>query len=131
LRDRAFIAAVAFVGVLAVFILVQNVRESKAPLYGPPTVDKKAVMSKVETGDLSFKEARFYVSEGVARDKDDKVAPAGGEGGADIADPGASGAGEQATDRGDAPKADPSGAGEQTRDNGEERSAARAQDGAR
>lgn len=63
MRDRVFIFAVAFVGVLAVLILLQNVRESTAPLYGPPTVDKELVMSKVESGAVSFKEARFYVRE--------------------------------------------------------------------
>ena len=62
-RDRAFILAVACVAALAVLVLAKNVRESTAPLYGPPTVDKEVVMAKVEAGQLSFVEARFYVLE--------------------------------------------------------------------
>jgi hypothetical protein len=61
--DRVFIIAVACVGALAVLMLADNVRESSAPLYGPPTVDEETVMRQVEEGRLSFKEAAFYVVE--------------------------------------------------------------------
>jgi len=63
MKDRAFIIAVACVGALAVVMLADNVRESSAPLYGPPTVDEETVMRKVERGELSFREASFYVVE--------------------------------------------------------------------
>ena len=63
MKDRSFVFIVASVGFLAVLMLVANVRESKAPLYGPPTVDRKVVMNKVASGALSFTEARFYSRE--------------------------------------------------------------------
>jgi hypothetical protein len=63
MRDRTFIAAVALIGALALLILVGNIRDAGAPLYGPPNVDKKEVMSQVESGRLSFDEARFYSPE--------------------------------------------------------------------
>ena len=63
MKDRVFIAAVVCVAALAVVMLVDNVRESSAPLYGPPTVDEETVMKKVEEGRLSFKEGSFYTVE--------------------------------------------------------------------
>lgn len=46
--------------ILAAMIMAQNVRESRAPLYGAPNVDRSLVMRKVAEGALSFREARFY-----------------------------------------------------------------------
>ena len=63
MRDRAFIATVALVAALSLLILAGNIRDAGAPLYGPPNVDQKEVMSKVESGWLSFEEARFYSPE--------------------------------------------------------------------
>ena len=60
MRDRSFIAAIALVGALALLILIGNIRDATAPLYGPPNVDEEDVMSKVGSGQLSFEEARFY-----------------------------------------------------------------------
>jgi hypothetical protein len=73
LRDRSFILAVVAMAVLVAMILIQNVREARAPLYGPPNVDRSLVMRKVSEGALSFKEARFYSTD------DAGDAPAGGE----------------------------------------------------
>lgn len=60
MRNRSFILAVAAMAILAAMIMAQNVRESKAPLYGAPNVDRSLVMRKVAEGALSFREARFY-----------------------------------------------------------------------
>jgi hypothetical protein len=63
MRDRSFIAAIAVVGILAALVLAAAVREADPPLHGPPNVDRDEVMSKVESGSLSFDEARFYAVE--------------------------------------------------------------------
>lgn len=63
MKNRLFIAMVAFVGVLAVLTLLDNIADSTAPLYGPPTVDREIVMEKAAGGELSLKEARFYSRE--------------------------------------------------------------------
>jgi hypothetical protein len=63
MKNRVFIMAVAVVGALALLILLNNVREATAPFFGPPNVDEGLVMSKVEGGELSFREALFYAVE--------------------------------------------------------------------
>jgi len=73
MRDRSFIIAVALVGALALLIVAGNIRDAAAPLYGPPNVDEKEVMSKVKEGRLSFDEARFYSAE----DRHPAATPAG------------------------------------------------------
>jgi len=63
MRDRYFIAAVVVVAALAAAMLAENIRKAAEPAFGPPNVDKAKVMSMVESGTLSFEEARFYSTE--------------------------------------------------------------------
>ena len=74
MRNRLFVVTVFIVGTLAVLMLVTNVREQGAALYGPPTVDEELVRSKVEAGQLSFRKARFFSPEGGALSSDDGAA---------------------------------------------------------
>jgi hypothetical protein len=82
LRVRFFIFAVATMAILAAMIVIENVRQSSAPLYGAPNVDRSLVMQKVAGGSLSFKEARFYSIEDAGAAADGAGARAGAEEGA-------------------------------------------------
>jgi hypothetical protein len=95
LRNRSFILAVAAMTVLAAMIMIQNVREARAPLYGAPNVDRSLVMRKVSEGSLSFTEARFYSVD----DPGGAPTPAGGES-ERAAEPGAAPGPDEAPARG-------------------------------